>query len=52
MYGVVNGLGQTFYYPASTSLVSQLHSNSRATALGILLLIARGIEEREMSNER
>lgn len=36
MYGVVNGLGQTFYYPASTSLVSQLHSNSRATALSIL----------------
>lgn len=35
-YGVVNGLGQTFYYPASTSLVSQLHAETRATALGIL----------------
>lgn len=35
-YGIVNGLGQTFYYPASTSLVSQLHKETRATALGIL----------------
>lgn len=37
-YGIVNAIGQTFYYPASTSLVSQLHSQTRATALGILQL--------------
>lgn len=37
-YGLVNGLGQPFYYPSSTSLVSQLHVESKATALSILQL--------------
>ena len=37
-YGVLNGLGQTFYYPSATSLVSQLHKDSRATAMSILQL--------------
>ena len=37
-YGVLNGLGQTFYYPSATSLVSQLHKESRATAMSILQL--------------
>ncbi len=37
-YGVLNGLGQTFYYPSATSLVSQLHKDSRATAISILQL--------------
>ena len=37
-YGVFNGLGQTFYYPSATSLVSQLHKDSRATAMSILQL--------------
>lgn len=37
-YGIVNGFGQPFYYPASTSLVSQLHVNTKATALSLLQL--------------
>ncbi len=37
-YGVLNGVGQTFYYPSATSLVSQLHKESRATAMSILQL--------------
>jgi len=35
-YGVLNGLGQTFYYPSATSLISQLHKDTRATALSLL----------------
>ena len=37
-YGVLNGLGQTFYYPSASSLVPQLHKDSRATAMSILQL--------------
>jgi len=37
-YGILNGLGQTFYYPSASSLVSQLHKDSRATAMSILQL--------------
>jgi MFS family permease len=37
-YGVLNGFGQTFYYPSATSLISQLHRESRATAISILQL--------------
>ena len=37
-YGVLNSFGQTFYYPSATSLVSQLHKDSRATAISILQL--------------
>ena len=37
-YGVLNSFGQTFYYPSATSLVSQLHKESRATAISILQL--------------
>lgn len=37
-YGILNGFGQTFYYPSSTSLISQLHKESRATAISILQL--------------
>jgi len=37
-YGVLNGFGQTFYYPSATSLISQLHKDSRATAISILQL--------------
>ena len=37
-YGVLNGLGQTFYYPSATSLIGQLHRESRATALSLLQL--------------
>lgn len=36
MYGAVNGFGQSFFYPAATSLVQQLHSERKATALSIL----------------
>jgi MFS family permease len=35
-YGILNGFGQTFYYPSATSLISQLHKDSRATAISIL----------------
>lgn len=37
-YGMLNSFGQTFYYPSATSLVSQLHKESRATAISILQL--------------
>lgn len=37
-YGLLNGFGQTFYYPSATSLISQLHKESRATAISILQL--------------
>ena len=37
-YGILNGCGQTFYYPSATSLISQLHAESRATAISILQL--------------
>ena len=37
-YGAINGFGQSFFYPAATSLVQQLHSDSKATALSILQL--------------
>ena len=37
-YGIFNGFGQTFYYPSATSLISQLHKDSRATAISILQL--------------
>ena len=37
-YGLLNGFGQTFYYPSSTSLLGQLHRDSRATAFSILQL--------------
>ncbi len=37
-YGVINGFGQSFFYPATTSLVQQLHSDNKATALSILQL--------------
>ena len=37
-YGILNGFGQTFYYPSATSLISQLHRDSRATAISILQL--------------
>lgn len=37
-YGLVNSFGQTFYYPSATSLISQLHKDSRATAISILQL--------------
>jgi len=37
-YGAVNGFGQSFFYPAATSLVQQLHSDNKATALSILQL--------------
>ncbi len=35
-YGLMNGSGQAAYYPGMTSLVSQLHSDSRATAFSII----------------
>ena len=37
-YSILNGLGQTFYYPSATSLIGQLHKESRATALSFLQL--------------
>jgi len=37
-YGILNGCGQSFYYPSATSLISQLHKESRATAISILQL--------------
>jgi MFS family permease len=37
-YGLLNGFGQTFYYPSATSLISQLHRESRATAISLLQL--------------
>ena len=35
-YGLVNGIGQSFYYPSATSVIGQLHKETRATALSIL----------------
>ena len=35
-YGVLNGFGQSFYYPSATSIVGELHKETRATALSIL----------------
>ena len=35
-YGLLNGFGQSFYYPSATSIVGQLHKETRATALSIL----------------
>lgn len=37
-YGALNGFGQSFFYPAATSLVQQLHAERKATALSILQL--------------
>jgi len=34
-YGVVFGAGEAFYYPPATSLMSQFHEKSRATAFSI-----------------
>ena len=38
LYGALNGFGQSFFYPAATSLIQQLHSDRKATALSILQL--------------
>ena len=35
-YGILNGFGQSFYYPSSTSIIGELHKETRATALSIL----------------
>ena len=35
-YGLMNGSGQAAYYPGMTSIVSELHSDSRATAFSII----------------
>jgi len=35
-YGILNGFGQSFYYPSATSIVGELHNETRATALSIL----------------
>lgn len=34
-YGLLNGAGQAFYYPAACSLLGQMHEKTRATALSI-----------------
>ncbi len=34
-YGVLFGAGEAFYYPPATSLISQFHEKSRATAFSI-----------------
>ena len=39
-YGVLNGIGQSFVPTASTSVIQQLHVDSRATALSIYQLAA------------
>ena len=36
MYGILNGFGQSFYYPSATSIIGELHKETRATALSIL----------------
>jgi len=41
-YGAVNGFGQSFFYPAATSLVQQLHAERKATALSVLQLALYG----------
>lgn len=35
-YGILNGFGQSFYYPSATSIIGELHRETRATALSIL----------------
>ncbi len=35
-YGILNGVGQSFYYPSATSIIGELHKETRATALSIL----------------
>ena len=35
-YGILNGFGQSFYYPSATSIIGELHTETRATALSIL----------------
>lgn len=35
-YGILNGFGQSFYYPSATSIIGQLHKETRATALSLL----------------
>ncbi len=35
LYGLLNGAGQAFYYPAACSLLSQYHEKTRSTALAI-----------------
>ena len=35
-YGILNGFGQSFYYPSATSIIGELHKDTRATALSIL----------------
>ncbi|MBR4652470.1 MAG: MFS transporter [Kiritimatiellae bacterium] len=35
-YGLLNGIGQSFYYPSATSIIGELHKETRATALSIL----------------
>ena len=37
-YGILNGFGQSFYYPSATSIIGELHKETRATALSILQL--------------
>ena len=34
-YGIIFGAGEAFYYPPATSLMSQFHAESRATAFSI-----------------
>ena len=35
-YGILNGFGQSVYYPSATSIIGELHKETRATALSIL----------------
>ena len=35
-YGMLNGFGQSFYYPSATSIIGELHKETRATALSVL----------------
>ncbi len=35
-YGLINAVGQSFYYPPASSLLGQFHSQMRSTALSIL----------------
>ncbi len=35
-YGIINAIGQSFYYPPSSSLLGQAHNETRSTALSIL----------------
>ena len=36
VYGLLNGIGQSFYYPSATSIIGSLHKETRATAFSIL----------------